>query len=57
MRDRRGTVSITGIVGMSLALITFLVRLMARMITGKLEMDDWTVMVAMVSATDVGRLL
>lgn len=42
---------------MSLALMTFLLRLMARVITGKVGMDDWTMVVVMVPATDAGRLL
>lgn len=47
-RDRSNAVSITGIIGVSLAMITFLLRIIARAVHHQFGMDDWTMILAMV---------
>lgn len=47
-RNRTKTVSITGIVGVSLAMLAFLLRLLAKTVNHQLGVDDWTMMIAMV---------
>jgi hypothetical protein len=48
VRDRTKDISVTGIVGISLALLAFLLRILARQINHKFGMDDWTLILAMV---------
>jgi hypothetical protein len=50
-RDRSNAVSITGIVGVSLAMTTFLLRILARAVHHQFGMDDWTMILAMVLPT------
>lgn len=52
-RDRSNAVSITGIVGISLAMITFLLRVLARIVHHQLGIDDWTMITAMVLLSKV----
>jgi hypothetical protein len=49
-RNRTKAVSITGVVGISLAMLAFLLRLLARTINHQFGMDDWTMIIAMVPA-------
>jgi hypothetical protein len=48
LRNRTKAVSIPGIVGISLALPAFILRLLARMMSSQFGMDDWAMIVAMV---------
>ena len=52
LRDRTRSVSVTGIVGISLAMVTFLLRIIARTKTQQFGMDDWTMIMAMVPKTE-----
>jgi hypothetical protein len=52
LRDRTRSVSVTGIVGISLAMMIFLLRIIARTKTHQFGMDDWTMIMAMVPKTD-----
>lgn len=47
-RDRSYAVSVTGIVGISLAMIAFVLRILARKLHRQFGMDDWTIIIAMV---------
>jgi hypothetical protein len=47
-RDRSHAVSVTGIVGISLAMIAFVLRIVARKLHRQFGMDDWTIIIAMV---------
>ena len=47
-RDRSNAVSITGIVGISLTMVAFLLRILARRVHHQFGMDDWTMIIAMV---------
>ena len=51
VRDRTKDISITGLVGISLALLTFLLRMLAKLINHKFGVDDWALVVAMVAHT------
>jgi hypothetical protein len=48
LRNRTKTVLITAIIGISLALLAVMLRLLSRMKSGRPGMDDWTIIVAMV---------
>jgi hypothetical protein len=48
LRDRTKTISITAVTGVSLAFAAFVLRLLARMMTGQYGMDDWIMIFAMV---------
>ena len=48
LRDRSKAISITSIVGASLALLSFILRLWARMIASQFGLDDWNMIAAMV---------
>lgn len=50
VRDRTHDVSVTGIVGISLAMLTFLLRMLARKMNHKFGIDDWALIIAMVTA-------
>lgn len=47
-RDKSNAVSVTGIVGVSLAITAFLSRILARTVHHQLGMDDWAIISAMV---------
>ncbi|KAK0113101.1 hypothetical protein ONS95_014805 [Cadophora gregata] len=47
IRDRTNTVSVTAIVGVSLALLALLLRLLSRIKSRRPGMDDWTMIIAM----------
>lgn len=48
IRNRTKAVSITAIVGISLALLTFILRVLARMTSGQFGIDDWAITAAIV---------
>lgn len=48
LRDRTKAVSITSIVGVSLAFVALTLRLLARMTVGQWGNDDWIILAAMV---------
>ena len=47
-RDRTKSVSVTGLVGITLAMLVFLLRIIARTRNRQFGMDDWTMVMAMV---------
>ena len=49
-RNKTKTVSIIGMVGISLAMIAFVLRLLARTMHHQIGIDDWAMIVAMVLA-------
>lgn len=51
VRDRTKDVSVTGLVGISLAILAFLLRILARQMNHTFGMDDLTLIIAMVSNT------
>jgi hypothetical protein len=48
LRNRTKAISITAIVGISLALLAFVLRALARMTTGQFGIDDWAMTAAIV---------
>ena len=52
LRDRTKSVSVTGIIGIAVAMAIFLLRIIARTKTHQFGMDDWTMTVAMVPEID-----
>ena len=48
LRDRARSVSVIGISGISLAMVIFLLRILARAKSHQFGTDDWTMILAMV---------
>ena len=48
LRNRTNTISVTAIVGVSLALLAVMLRLLSRIKSRKPGMDDWAMIIAMV---------
>jgi hypothetical protein len=47
VRNRTKDISVTGVVGISLAMFTLMLRVLARQINHQFGMDDWTLIIAM----------
>lgn len=57
LRDRTKSVSVTGTVGLSLAVLTLLLRVISRTRSKQFGMDDWIMVLAMVCQTKYSQCI